>query len=289
MNPYALQNYLFAPGSRHQVVKTIKQFLNEHPRVRASDLRLNFEFDAPTQAALAEYQNYKFLLSKDGRMNIETYRAIGADMVAGQIKAAVVNNPALRLLLADSNFGTDDDPWAGDAATPLPRCVRNGIYEFYKARGNSSAARLQLIEKALKNVLLSATGFPLSTPPGIALEAQAATDAIGGVGAYEKLTGTNPQDIQGYTSSATRIYLTNKNVPLMRTAEGMALITHEFTHVMQYLEEKNFSVNYVKEMMKYGSGEGKNRFEKRAYINQKESLKFYLNNPQLMCNESYSN
>lgn len=77
---------------------------------------------------------------------------------------------------------------------------------------------------------------------------------------------------------------------MMKTAAGLALITHEFTHAMQYLEEKNFSVNYVKEMLKHGSHQGGgNRFEEKAYINSVKSEKFYLNNPQLMCNDNYSN
>ena len=293
MNPCALQNYLFTSGNRHQAVKTIKQFLNGHPQVRSPNLPLNFEFDAQTQAALAEFQNYKFLTHRDGRMDVETYRAIGADMTSGQINAAAFNAPALQLLLGDGNFGTGDDPWAGDGASPLPKCARNAIFEFYKANGGSSTARLELVKNTLKNVLVSATGFPLSTPPGIALEAQAATDAAGGVGTYQGLTGNNPQDIEGYTSSSNRIYLKTpnktKSIALMRTADGIALITHEFTHVMQYLEEKNFSVNYVKEMMKYGSARGKNRFEERAYVNGEKSRIFYNQNPQLMCNENYSN
>ena len=256
---------------------------------------LNEEFDGQMQTALAEYQSYKSLRQRDGRMNFETYRAMGEEMNVGQAAAATLNRPVLRLLLANGNFTPDDAPWAGDGANHLPNCAQKAILEFYKANGNSSASRLQLIERTLKNLLVSSTGFPLSTPPGIALSAQAATDAVGGEGTYEKVTGVNPKTIQGYTASATRVYLGNINFsavnpPFMRTAAGLSLITHEFTHAMQYLEEKNFTANYVKEMLKHGSQrKGGNRFEEKAYINEDKSEKFYLNNPQLMCNENYSN
>lgn len=188
----------------------------------------------------------------------------------------------------------DDEPWAGDGATPLPNCARKAILEFYKANGNSSASRLELIEKTLKNLLVSSTGFPLSTPPGIALTAQASTDAVGGAGTYESLIGFDPRNIEGFAASATRIYLNRSagigGLPRMRTDGGLALITHEFTHAMQYLEEKNFTVNYVKEMLKHGSHRGGgNRFEEKAYINGAKSKDFYDKNPQLMCNENYSN
>lgn len=212
MNNFALQNYLFTPGNKHPIVRTIKQFLNDHPRVRSFDLPLDQEFNAGIQMALAEYQKYKLLAQTDGSMTAETYRAIGADMNGGQIESLVVNQPVLRLLMATNEFAIDDEPWAGDGASPLPNCAKKAILEFYKANGNSSAARLQLIEKTLKDILISGTGFPLSTPPGIALSAQEATDAVGGAGTYEKMTGTNPKNIRGYTASATRIYLSS-NLP----------------------------------------------------------------------------
>lgn len=291
MSNYALQTYLFAVGSKHPAVKTVKNFLISHPRVRTFGLSVNDNFDSQTQSALAEYQRYKGMAAS-GVMTSETYRAMGADMLGAQVEIAVVHEPALRLLFMKNDFGMNNVSGDGDGATTLPSCAKNAILEYYKSVGNSSAARLSLVERTLNNVIISFTDFPASTPPGIARRAQAATDAVGGAGTYEGITGQDPMRIQGYTASSTRVYYDSGvgGLAMLRTVAGMSLMTHEFTHVMQYLEEPNFSVNYVREMLKHGSHEGGgNRFEERAYTNGKNSANFYSNNQNLLCNTDYSN
>lgn len=291
MNNYALQSYLFSVGDKHSAVRTLKRFLISHPRVSTFNLVLDDTFDSKTQAAVAEYQRYKGLMPS-GSMTGETYRAIGADMNGADVEIAVAYEPALRLLLARSDFGPQDDPSPGDGAGPLPKCAKNAILAYYKSVGNLSAEREKTIIRALGNVLASFTNFPITTPPGIARAAQSATDAVGGVGSYEKATGQNPMNIKGYTASATLIYFDDSigGFPMYRTVDGLAILTHEFTHVMQYIEEKNFSINYVREMAKHGTLKGgKNRFEERAYINEAKSAQFYSNNQNLLCNDKYSN
>lgn len=293
MNKDALQAYLFAAGDRHPAVKTVKAFLNAHPRVKASDLPPTDAFDERTRAAVADYQRYKRLSSSDGAMTIDTYRAIGDDMHWTQADLAAMRDPVLGLLLASGGSRVAASYMLpGDGGTPLPRCAQKGIYEFFKANGNSSQSRLRTIEDALKKVIVSYTGFPVTTPPGAALKAQAATDAVGGEGAYEKMMGSNPKNIHGYTASATRVYFAKGigGEPMLRTSAGLSLMVHEFTHVMQYLEEPNFTVNYIREVMR-GAGTtryGGNRFERRGYINQDKSEKFFNSNPQLLCDDKWS-
>ncbi len=68
------------------------------------------------------------------------------------------------------------------------------------------------------------------------------------------------------------------------TAAGMALVVHEFTHVMQYKESKLFEVRYGAEYLRYGGKEGGgNHFEERAYTNQRNSKTFFEENPNLLC------
>lgn len=291
MNKFSIQNYFFKIGDKHPTIRTIKEFLNGHPQVRHYNLRLNNEFDAQTQVALMDYQKFKFLEQKNGNLTLETYRAFGEEMNVGLVKFMTATEPALHLLLAGNGFGDGDEPSPGDGGTTLPGCAKNAVLEFYNSVGSSSQARLELVKKTLNDIVISFTGFPITTPPGIALKAKASTDAVAGAGTYKKLFGQDPEDIEGYTASSERIYIKSGigGFPMFRTANGLSLLTHEFTHAMQYLEEKNFSINYVKEMLKHGSSKGGNRFEERAYTNGEKSKTFYLNNPGLLCNDKYSN
>lgn len=67
-----------------------------------------------------------------------------------------------------------------------------------------------------------------------------------------------------------------------RSAAGLALIIHEFTHIMQYREVRGFQAKYIKQFLESGDGEG-NHYERRAYVNERNSEAFFNQNPCLLC------
>ena len=71
-----LNSYMFAIGSRHPVIKIIKEFLNMHPNVSQFNLPLTDEFNSQVAVSLAEYQRHKMLSTCNGVMNFETYSAM---------------------------------------------------------------------------------------------------------------------------------------------------------------------------------------------------------------------
>lgn len=105
MNEELLHSYIFTSGNQHPAVKFIKQFLNSHPRVSVSNLALNENFDLQTEAALLEYQKYKQLKLTDGKMNAETWTAMGADMLPAQIKIASTHDSNICNLLDGNSKG----------------------------------------------------------------------------------------------------------------------------------------------------------------------------------------
>lgn len=70
---------------RHSDLLGIKKFLNFSRQVKISDLLTDYNFCEKTQAALGQFQQSKGL-TQTGRMNIETWRAIGDEMNASQFE-----------------------------------------------------------------------------------------------------------------------------------------------------------------------------------------------------------
>lgn len=96
---------MFSVGNRHKAVRTIKGFLNSHPRVGISKLTASENFDSQTQAALAEYQKYKRLSVSSGLMNAETWKAIGADMHPALLKTMSLHDSDMLCLLEGNTGG----------------------------------------------------------------------------------------------------------------------------------------------------------------------------------------
>ena len=93
-----LRSYSFGVGGSHNVVRTIKTFLNSHPAVKVSDLKQDTLFDSKTQTALAQFQRLKGL-KPTGVTDLKTWLAIGAEMNPISIQAASMGNQRLRDLL----------------------------------------------------------------------------------------------------------------------------------------------------------------------------------------------
>ena len=121
-------SYMFSVGSSHPAIRIIKQFLNEHPDVRQSNLQLTNNFDWQTANSLAEYQRSKSLHIKNGIVNYETYLAMGRDMGMQRIRTVSVSDPGLVVLLTtpsnrlDVQFIVDHTVYVsgrgGEAETP---------------------------------------------------------------------------------------------------------------------------------------------------------------------------
>lgn len=62
---------MFQIGSNHNAVKALKTFLNSHPRIPVSNLKISGIFDSETQTALINFQKYKRLIP-NGRMDFTT-------------------------------------------------------------------------------------------------------------------------------------------------------------------------------------------------------------------------
>jgi RHS repeat-associated protein len=158
------------------------------------------------------------------------------------------------------SIGSGDN--VGDR-NPLPQCVKSAILLYYKSVGNSSDGRLNQVKKALDKATYSTNGFPYLSPPGIA----------------ESVTGKAVAN--AYTEGSHIYFRSNSNYD-PTTPTGMALIVHEFTHVMQYREVMGFQAKYINQWLKHGAGP-ENPYENRGYINQDNSREFFRNNLDLMC------
>ena len=145
---------------------------------------------------------------------------------------------------------------------PLPECAKRAILEFYAVVGNSSAERFKSIMGAL-DAVRTHIGFPSWTPP-----------ARG-----ERLTGKPQADAFTYFYD---IYFRSASNYDLSTSAGMALLVHEFTHVMQYRETSQFPTKYLLAWANWGSGEN-NPYERRAYVNQRNALELFTKRPELLC------
>ena len=142
----------------------------------------------------------------------------------------------------------------------LPLCVQNAIKKYYESVGNSSAERMERVSNSAAGLSYSTNGFPIASPPTLG-----------------KFLG---RKIRAYTQSNHINFNYDEYDPT--SAYGMALIIHEFTHIMQFVEYKDFSMRYVKEWVRHGDGE-ENIYEHRAYVNGRNSEAFFNKNPELLC------
>lgn len=94
----ALQIYMFENGSRHSAVRTIKNFLNRCPRVSIDNLKSDDVFDAETQKALIEFQQYK-RLAPTGKMDLKTWIAVGSEMDPVSVNVVSMSDANVRALL----------------------------------------------------------------------------------------------------------------------------------------------------------------------------------------------
>ncbi len=98
---HPVKNCLHKSSDKHSDLFGIKRFLNFNRRVEISDLSTNYEFCGKTQTALQQFQQSKGL-TQTGRMNVETWRAIGDEMNASQFEMFFGTSPnagALRSII----------------------------------------------------------------------------------------------------------------------------------------------------------------------------------------------
>lgn len=97
INYHNLKKCMYTSGDNHSDMIGIKSFLNFHHAVKVSDISSGYNFCTKTQTALAQFQNYKGLTST-GRMNTETWQAIGEETGAAQFEASFGNSPNIKVL-----------------------------------------------------------------------------------------------------------------------------------------------------------------------------------------------
>ena len=97
INYHNLKNCMHKLGDSHPDLLGIKKFLNAYNNVEISNISNGFDFCAKTQTALAQFQQLKGL-NKTGRMNIETWQAIGSEISASQLELMFGRSPSAGLL-----------------------------------------------------------------------------------------------------------------------------------------------------------------------------------------------
>ena len=101
MNPSALTKlkpYMFGVGNVDNSVKSLKTFLKFHPRIPANNLKINNLFDKETRKAVAYIQKHKGL-KPTGRMDADTWTALGTEMNPIQIKSFFAGDATIQNLL----------------------------------------------------------------------------------------------------------------------------------------------------------------------------------------------
>lgn len=151
-----------------------------------------------------------------------------------------------------------------DKVNKLSQCVKDAIYKFYESVGNSSEDRLKQVKKALDAVTYTTYGFPKSLFP-----------------AYANFPANS--EVWAFTFY-DHIYF-NKDRYNPNWFSGLALIVHEFTHVMQYREVASFEAKYIAQYLKSGNAKGGgNSFEQRGYVNEDLSEAYFQAN-KISCPE----
>lgn len=97
---YKLSNEGFTSGAKHSAINALKLFLNRHFAVPESRLMLNAELDAPTQAALRDFQKHN-RLTETGNADRPTLAKIAIEMNDREFETATLGNETIRDL-----FGT---------------------------------------------------------------------------------------------------------------------------------------------------------------------------------------
>lgn len=106
INYHNLESCMHKIGDKHPDLLGIKRSLNFSRRVEISDISSGYDFCAKTQTALTQFQQSKGL-SQTGRMNIETWRAIGNEINAFQFEMMFGRSPnagALRNVIYAHKF-----------------------------------------------------------------------------------------------------------------------------------------------------------------------------------------
>ncbi len=94
---HSLRDFLHKSGDNHFDVIAVKRFLNSHFVVKASNISDNYNFCQKTEAALKQFQSYKNL-AQTGRMDIETWRAIGDEIKPSRFEELFGNSPNVKML-----------------------------------------------------------------------------------------------------------------------------------------------------------------------------------------------
>lgn len=92
INYHFLKSCIHRIGSNHPDIIGVKRFLNFHHAVEISDIPNGYSFCSKTQTALTQFQQSKGLI-QTGRMNIETWRAIGDEMNVSQFEMMFGRSP----------------------------------------------------------------------------------------------------------------------------------------------------------------------------------------------------
>lgn len=123
---------MFQIGSNHNAVKALKTFLNSHPRIPVSNLKISGIFDSETQTALINFQKYKRLIP-NGRMDFTTQFAVGSEMHSSQIKVLSTQDAGLLTLLRIgqlTSFGINKNKPANNKSLNKVESVGNDYPKF---------------------------------------------------------------------------------------------------------------------------------------------------------------
>jgi len=108
---YTTNQYDLAVGDKGQIPRVLKRLLYNIPQVRQAVPQLaaeenqpglNETFDETTQAAVEFFQKWKNLKLRDGRVNHETWIALGQFTSAHDIELKNLHEPVLKLLLTNT-------------------------------------------------------------------------------------------------------------------------------------------------------------------------------------------
>lgn len=108
---YTTNQYNLAIGDKGQITRVLKRLLYNIPQVRQAVLQIideekqpesNETFDETTQAAVEFFQKWKNLKVRDGRVNYETWIALGQFTLAHDVELKNLHEPVLKLLLTNT-------------------------------------------------------------------------------------------------------------------------------------------------------------------------------------------
>lgn len=107
---FTTNQYNLVVGSQGRVARILKEFLYQIPEVRGAVPQVNSrenhptindKYDATAQAAVTFFQNWQNLKLRDGRVNHETWMALGKFAPERKVELQTLHDPILKLLLAN--------------------------------------------------------------------------------------------------------------------------------------------------------------------------------------------